>query len=371
MLLVVVPTAYRLNSRQPHEGWRYWDDSQYYDVAAGLWSGTLPPSDWSPGFAAFFAPFANPWVAKEHAFFGLRLVMTVLLATLVFLCARRFARTGLAIAAALWVTASPVPSFDIVVRTGSALVVAFALLAAGGGGRVGVAVAILACGVWIRPEFAPVVLLAVLVFVRSWRAEPRWLVPTIVVVAGFAAYSAVVPARESNRLFWAFGQHYQWTQYDLGQSADEPFRSDWRPVLERDFGEADSVLGAMRTNPSAFTRHIAHNIAIIPRELLRALAPGRRESLIVVPCVLFAVTLAAAAFGLARDRRGFMERLGHSRQTWSIAACSVGVLALGIVIRPRWDTLFALVPAVVLFCAAVVAAAFPALGSRPLNSTRP
>lgn len=184
---------------------------------------------------------------------------------------------------------------------------------------------------------------AVLLVPRWRNAAPRGL-PVLALALGAALLASHAGNPEGRARAWlAFRQHYA-----MGRAEREPVpereaagRAFFFPAarIEAEFGAADSILAALRANPGAVARHVAHNAALLPAQLGElAVAPARGGWLWWLAGLPLAGLLLAGLLGrpgVARCVRGEGRAV-----PWLIAAL-VGV-PVALLVRPRTELLQAL-----------------------------
>jgi len=246
-----------------------YDETHYYTAAAAVWHGVVPPSDYSPGFELLYALVAFPWMPVDRAYETMRALLVVLLVCTTFLAVRRLYGSPIATICTLLVSASALVPVITSVYMASAVVMAVALWLVGDTPRrAGATLCVLVLGTTVRAEYSLVALLGALLLFPILRYRLRWYIPALAALVVVLSYSALVPANDrgirGGRMYFAFCQHYGWTQYDLHTHVvpDSKLRYPMDrcdDVMARDFGAARTVPGFIRANPRAFWRHIQHN----------------------------------------------------------------------------------------------------------------
>jgi len=132
---------------------------------------------------------------------------------------------------------------------------------------------------YVRPEFFSLFLLLALacigcIFLRKENRRLRLLllvgVPVISIlflsILGFPAF-----VNDEGRSMCAFGQQFaiRWV-VDAKSSLDPAL--DWQEIISINFGGAESIGDALRTNPSAFFIHISRNILELPQFFWRLIS---------------------------------------------------------------------------------------------------
>lgn len=122
---------------------------------------------------------------------------------------------------------------------------------------------------FVRPEYFLAFMIAsafiVLVFLRAIRFSSDPIRTTLYVK--LCAYITVcsltigflgIPTASGNRGWWAFASHYalRWSWANPGKL--DPW-ADYPQIMKLVFGDADTVLEALRANPSAFLQHLGAN----------------------------------------------------------------------------------------------------------------
>ncbi|HEX4448269.1 MAG TPA: hypothetical protein VH044_16085, partial [Polyangiaceae bacterium] len=138
----------------------------------------------------------------------------------------------------------------------------------------------------------------------------------------------------SGRSFYAWGQHYAVTQAERGHLDVDPW-INWTSLVQHDFGQVDTISGALRANPAAFARNVLHNAGELPSQLADTITP--LGFLPQTPCmIVYTLLLVAGAIGVVgRWRRG-----GPTARPLKIVAVvwfCVGINALpgALIIQPR------------------------------------
>ena len=130
------------------------------------------------------------------------------------------------------------------------------------------------------------------VLVRRSRAGLRTAALYAALVAGLSLLSEFPLLGGSDRSLMAFGQHYALQKQEQGLNIDPWIQ--WSEVLQRDFGGAASVQGALLANPRAFLGHLSWS----GRELF-----GWARELHPLTALALLACLAATALELVRRVR--------------------------------------------------------------------
>jgi len=93
---------------------------------------------------------------------------------------------------------------------------------------------------------------------------------------------------QAGRLWIAFGQHFSVYQLDRKGNAGLSPWVDWEVIMNQVFSGAHSLVAAAVTNPKAFAQFELHNLAAVPKTILRALT-GYPYALMkaLVVCLIF------------------------------------------------------------------------------------
>ncbi len=178
-----------------------------------------------------------------------------------------------------------------------------------------------------------------------WQARRQpvrlaWLAGGSVAIAGVAFVVGTPlwsPDHDGGRLFDAFREHFawNWAQWNEGHAG-------LAAIWQREFGAADSIVGAVFANPSAVMRHVAANLAGALRFAaggVFAHPPLLAPSAVPAMVRIEDTALTAAAFGAiavvassASQRRRAVLRYGHL--AIPIAAIALVSIAAATLIYP-------------------------------------
>ena len=151
----------------------------------------------------------------------------------------------------------------------------------------------------------------------------RLVVPVLVLLGGGLGLGWLFGVPMGSRPFMAFGQHYA---VNVATATDSSFNPwiHWESFVRADFGSAQTVGDAWRTNPRAFLWHLGVNAATLPAALGNMVTLGldlpRRVSLVVAS--FFILAGIAGGVGLLRGcgiHRG--TRSGSSCLCWACCWC--------------------------------------------------
>ncbi len=127
---------------------------------------------------------------------------------------------------------------------------------------------------FIRPEFFLSFILASIIlsvmYSLEWfnnytlRSVLPWITVAIVSLALLSVFG--LPYGSGERSFQAFGQHYARNWVNWHGDPRDPYYN-YIIILKEDFGNVNSISGAVLKNPSAVTRHVIENIKNMPGEL--------------------------------------------------------------------------------------------------------
>ncbi len=372
-LLLVVALLNLIHTGVLHASLPPYDETHYYTAAAAVWHGVVPPSDYSPGFELLYALVAFPWMPVDRAYQTMHALLVVLLVCTAFLAVRRLYGSPIATICTPLVSASALAPAITSVYMASAVVMAVALWVVGATPRrAGAALTILVLGTTVRAEYSLVALLGAFLLFPILRYRLRWYIPALATLVVVLSYSALVPANDrgirGGRMYFAFCQHYGWTQYDLHTHVvpDNKLRYPMDrcdDVMARDFGVARTVPGFIRANPRAFWRHIQHNIDLAPGDFLTMLLLNLPYSLAVSALVVsMCLWLSLLLIALSRlwCHRGRLVIGSAIAPHLYVALSAVGFFPFWLLLRPGADYQFVLLPICVLSLAALMAAARPA-----------
>lgn len=199
--------------------------------------------------------------------------------------------------------------------------------------KLSVAIVFVLLASFARPEFFLAFLglsiLAGLLVFSAFRQEklrsvrlPMFL--TVMLCLALLLYLGL-PMGSGNRDMMAFGQHYSlnwvgWTGADLN-----PW-TNWETIVQKDFGDVTSPLGAFASNPSAFLRHVYSNLhQIVPRVSIvffNGYPGGSQSTLAAAVIVLIALTV------LLTNRKFLVSRLQMIRENGKESLLLLGILAV-------------------------------------------
>ena len=214
--------------------------------------------------------------------------------------------------------------------------------------KLSVAIVFVLLASYARPEFFLAFLglsiLAGLLVFRAFRQErlrsvrlPMFL--TVMLCLALLLYLGL-PMGSGNRDMMAFGQHYSlnwvgWTGADLN-----PW-TNWETIVQKDFGDVTSPLGAFASNPSAFLRHVYSNLhQIVPRLHLvffHGFPGGSQSTLAAAVLIVF-----IAATVLLTNRKFLVSRLQKIRENGKESLLLLGILA--VLLLPSLVSVVALYP---------------------------
>jgi hypothetical protein len=321
------------------------DETRYFDFGRALWQGHVQAWSWSPLMALVYAPFAYPGADPDLAYHLCRLLLGPLNVLLAYRLGRLAADRPGGVCLALAVAFNHQFLTDYAAHFAGMTVSLLALTAflRDHGGR---AVAILLVGTLVRPElgFAAVaVILLELWKPGTFGARPaQWAWAAVLV----AAYILVFPDHsEIPRVSEAFIEHYAWGVSERGLWSGSVW-SEYDKVGLRDFGQVYlPISGYLKANPRAFFGHVLHNVWILPKSMIQALAVKLltdTASYVIAPAALF---LAPILFPLLTRRPGPEEQPGAlTRALWAAAAVVAGALPVWLLIRPRPSYLHMVTP---------------------------
>ena len=313
-----------------------------------------------------YALFANPWAGADLAYHSLRLVLAMMLTWLTFVAIRRFSGLLVALTCGLFLSINLALTFIVTIYIASALIVVVALLIVDNTPKgAGLALSIVVLGILVRPEFIIVALCSGVALHRIIKQQKIWFFPAVfilVLVTLYPSFSSTFDGdlrkMPGGRVYLVFGQHYAWTANDLGYWEGNNW-FEFRKVLEQDFGNASTLYGFFKANPRAFLRHIIHNIRIIPIQFSKTLKVSHRVpgALIPVMCLML-ITIACLRLYFHRHLLAIIQ---YNLPQLYISISAVGMFLPWIIIRTRYEYMFALVPIFMLVSALAMTITFPQL----------
>ncbi len=141
-------------------------------------------------------------------------------------------------------------------------------------GRLAVVVSGALLGSYLRPElFFAFILLSLfytgfmLLKVRTHHLSDYIPFTLVVTLAGLLVAFLGLPLGSGGRAFSAFGQHFALNWAGWTGSHLNPW-TNWKGIIEQNFGAIRSIPEAMISNPVVFAKHIVDNIMNIPRPLM-------------------------------------------------------------------------------------------------------
>ena len=346
-------------------------DPYYIHMAAQPIGAILrgPPA-WGPLYGLWLKPFVallgDPLAVFAANLCALSIALSTAIYVHLLLLTRRPA-VGVAVALLFLISDANVPLAGKV--SGFALLVmlcgwSVAALVPAGARRTSVAAAAVLLASYARPELYPAAMILWLVALWQTRAGEGWsaaIWPGVALTGALAIAAAVgmpmfSPSSGDGRLLDAFREHFprNWSVW----------HGQWRyyqAVWEQEFGDADSLLAAVRANPIAIAHHIADNLMNTVRALFAdafrhhplLAAPENARGVAIEGWLIGAVVYGALALVAARAtlRRDMLARYGDA--LLSYAAVSSLCLLAAIVIYPREHYL--VIPSVLALLAAALA----------------
>lgn len=213
---------------------------------------------------------------------------------------------------------------------------------------------------WARPELLPAGVC--LALTAGWTARrrgqpsPRRLLLVAAAVLLFCFSGHTADAGE-DRLLQAFREHFMWNW--------SRWHGEWRylaDVWREEFGDANSLLGALAHNPAGAFHHFADNLIATVRFLavntcghFPLLAPATWPTLVELESIAAGVAMAAvvlASFADRDRRRALFEHHGDLLLAYGTIALSCSAAAIVIFPRPHYLA----IPAILLWLAAMLAA---------------
>jgi hypothetical protein len=286
-----------------------WDETLYLRTGVELLTAGLPTPDWAPLFAIWYwleSLFIPDRIALNYANWSLLLGANL---TAAWLIMRR-----LGVASSLAVVILTVLAFTIafsgsvsVCMLASALVgfaAAVALSRKTLTGAFSAAASTFAMAAFVRPELGVAfgVLFAVAVVAAIVERSMRCLAaPVLVALGALLLFGNPVSA---GRSFHAFGQHYA-RQVDAALPQDQRLRdagADWDRFVVADFGDVDTVGGALRANPAAFFWHVGRNARSLLAVLATPVTPDVHGGSVIGWGLFLAIVGGIVAAARRRDR---------------------------------------------------------------------
>jgi len=127
---------------------------------------------------------------------------------------------------------------------------------------------------FIRPEFFLSFIIVSIILAAMYSIEwfnhynLRSVLPLIIAALVCLAFLYVfgLPAGSGERSFQAFGQHYARNWVKWYNDPRDPYYN-YIIILKEDFGNVNTITGAILKNPSAISRHVIENISNLPGEI--------------------------------------------------------------------------------------------------------
>lgn len=327
------------------------DETVYLDGARYLGIHVLPIAESSPLYPAWYRLLSVFQPDRLQLYFLNWFVLTAALPIALYALARRSGATLAAAAAiaAAWSVSSSAMTWPFVTKF-TALLLAVGAFAATFARDRRIAALIgsvtLSLAAYARAEltmfahaYAAIVatwgLASFLRRSRPWRM--RW--PGLAVALAAIATAALLRLRFGdtgtwNRAYFAFAQHYALNLVEDGRLAIDPW-TNWHTLSRPSFPHANTVLDALKENPTAFAWHVTRNVKTIPVTLDELFKPLRHVPVPVrnLATLAFDLALVAGALGFVffRARRPGRVRL------WLPLLVLVGAstLASSLVVYPR------------------------------------
>lgn len=387
LLALGVVCAVRLSTLEGALDLPPWDEADYLRRGLRLFSagagGRLPDPEWGPLYSVWYFALARLTATPVALFYLSYRVLIVLPAFAVYVCTRRVgAPAGVALAGALLFVLSsaahilPRPSLLALVL----LLAAFA--AAARSRRFDLFALILALAALLASYARPEMFVSFAVASSGWAAAlamrarrevGAWRAAAFQVLTWAGAVGLLVAVmgnpmgNTSNRRLYAFCQHYALGEVTRSSLPFNPW-GQCDAVMERSFGDVQSVGEAARANPTAFARHLTDNLVRYPLISLavygRSFAEGRgihagpwtaRRLLQVVAVGTLMLWLLVA---LWRSRGGWLlDRLRAPsvlRAGLFLLAVLIPTALSAVLIHPREHYLVAQGMVIPLFAAAVL-----------------
>ena len=333
------------------------DETGYFTAGFNLFRhGKLPGADYAPLYD-FVYGFINVFTRNRNISY--QVYRTLLALGLVygfyFACRHRLPPWLSLVASVYWAMQSPYTFMFTIYIAGAFIGVLVLWGASKPKENLPVAMAMLALGAWVRPELLGAILIAVLVFWKDLRANPRRFLAFGIIFVAYLGYKIVVPPEFGNpggRFYVAFCQHYGWTMNDFGWKGNNWL--DCPEVMQRDFHGAATLFQIARANPHALWRHIAHNLTLAPWVLCQPLDPVN-QSLSMRSANQWAwEVLPPLAFAkLLFDRKlvSFIRSIATELKLFALLSTSY---LSWILIRPKPDYAIILAPFLVYFLVVMV-----------------
>src|SRR5262249_51238651 len=221
-------------------------------------------------------------------------------------------------------------------------------IAPAGAPRLSVAAGGILLASYARPELYPAALCLCLAAVwlayRGTRGSGRHILlwpaaglACLVMLALGAGTPLLSASQKSDRLLWAFREHFAW---NWGR-----WHHEWRDIFsvwEHEFGGAQSTLQAFATNPQAVLHHLSDNllgtmrfVAVTTFDHYPVLVPATSPLLVKAESALLSLVAFGSLIVVASRphlRRQMQERYGHALFVYVLLA--IGSLASATVVFP-------------------------------------
>ena len=338
-----------------------WDESNQMawgaEFAAG--TGTLKELSASPLYNLSYA-LPAVMLGRIGAIFGMKYAVTLVLSSLLFVMlfvhTRRMALPFLL--CVLW----SVSQFNLAAPLGvyhfAACLLVLAILACNVSRLAALLLLLLACLARLEYVFVLVPYAAYCVVSMRRSRDGRWLprnrvsvviALTLATLALFTAWHVERWDLGGSRSWHAFGQHYALAEREAGRTDVNPWL-DYDAVLQTDFPDSRTTVEALTTNPRAFGRHIARNLALVPAAFAELGAPYRLKERwpVYTPAILLlagAVIIVAVRSSARDDLRRVFSRAGD---VVPLGLASVLAVFPCLLIRPKASYLLPLLPFLLL-----------------------
>jgi hypothetical protein len=276
---MIAALTYRIQSGFGHfQG----DEHSYRVFALEVLDGTLPPADWSPGYAAIYAVFQAISTSPEWAQLALKLVASLVVITALWKAVSQVTSPTIAWLTCIVFAAHPMiasgQSIQLVYASMAALLLMAATRPIGSANWVFV---VLAVAIWIRMEFLiPVVIISLLYVLfanfRMSRISKFTLGLSSTLLVAFVAYyywGPIASNAPGGRLLFAFGAAYGLSTPPI---SGVEIWENWYAYVQRGFGNVHSPWEAAKSNPTEYFRFISHNITTGIEQLARTVRLGDR-----------------------------------------------------------------------------------------------
>ncbi len=334
--------------------WERWDlpiyDGLYYFQKAARWPAPdlFLNREWSPLYIIFYAGFQRVlagmdpfWIYAVH-----RLLVLYLIVLVYWRICLRFLDWRLATIATIILACNRtlLDSFHVIHAVALLFVLVTIWLAAKRSQGAATLLALIVCGIFVRPEFiAAFLMLLLFLLVMHWRGrpvstwKPDWKAVLCLMAALTLGMISASQVDKPSRAFAAFSQQGAWAaEGESSVAAGFQHRERAAGI----YGDSDTLLEALWTNPAAFLKTIFSNLISLPRALIETLA-HRGSPIWLAPLSVLLLAAAGISFSPARER--------PATQFWVCGtAFALAAIAASTIIRPTAPYLLPAVPVISL-----------------------